>query len=157
MATAARIPMIATTISSSTNVKPSSRERTGRWAVACTFNLSDVPGQTSTVREEGRFGSRESFVVPYSPPPAYPGGVPNRPKWRCSVAVARLDSRPPAISRTDLAMATIAVALGRLPGLASVPMLLVLGLTFAGAYGGRYLRMLMDSNQGSGIGDQGSG
>ena len=127
------------------------------------------------------------------------------------MAVARLDSRPPAISRTDLAMATIAVALGasiayidsrpywddaaitdssllvfaaflgflvprrvwlwaigigvwvpllafvRLPGLASVPMLLVLGLTFAGAYGGRYLRMLMDSNQGSGIGDQGSG
>ena len=127
------------------------------------------------------------------------------------MAVARLDSRLPAISRTDLAAATIAVALGasiayidsrpywddaavtdfsllvfaaflgflvprrvwvwavgigvwvpllafvQLPGLASLPMLLVLGLTFAGAYGGRYLRMLMDGDQGSGIGDQGSG
>ena len=127
------------------------------------------------------------------------------------MVVARLDSRLPAVSRTDVAMSAIAVALGasiayidsrpywdetaitdfsllvfaaflgflvpqrvwlwaigmgiwvpllafvRLPTVASAPMFLVLGLTFAGAYGGRYLRVLMDGNQGSGIGERGSG
>jgi len=129
-----------------------------------------------------------------------------------------MDSSLPTLNRTDLAVATVAVALGasiayidsrpywndtvitdvallvfaaflgflvprrwwlwavgigiwiplvafvRLPGLASVPMLLVLGLTFAGAYGGQYLRTVMDGKQGSessepgaGVSDQGPG
>ena len=127
------------------------------------------------------------------------------------MALARMVSSLPAVSRTDVAMASIAVALGtsiayidsrpywddagvtsfvllvfaaflgflvprrvwlwaigigvwvpllafvRLPAVASAPMFLVLVLTFAGAYGGRYLRVLMDKDQGSGIGNQGSG
>ena len=39
------------------------------------------------------------------------------------------------------------VAFLRLPGLASAGMILVLGLTFAGAYAGRYLRNLTDGEQ----------
>ena len=49
----------------------------------------------------------------------------------------------------------------RMPGLASARMILVLGLTFAGAYGGCYLRNITDGDEGpehrdrrSEIGDQ---
>jgi hypothetical protein len=114
------------------------------------------------------------------------------------MALARMNSSLATLNRTDVAAATVAVALGasiayidsrpywddtgvtafsllvfaaflgflvprrvwlwavgigiwvpllafvRLPGIASAAMLLVLGLTFAGAYGGRYLRIYMD-------------